>query len=63
MKDLKTENLAYFCFFLVFLVLLHQYVNWGSWFDLSDVHHETFAVALASLGIGILIGKRKQRRK
>jgi hypothetical protein len=39
-----------------FLILLHQYVSYGVWFSLSDVHHETFAVAFVSLGLGVLIG-------
>lgn len=36
---------------LAFLVALHQYLNWGSWFELKDIHHEVFIVALVFGGI------------
>jgi len=37
------------------LVTLHQMLNWGIWFDIWDIHHETFvlvflAIALVSYG-------------
>jgi predicted MFS family arabinose efflux permease len=39
-----------------FLVLYQQYVNFGVWFQIEDIHHETIALALFGLGIGTLIG-------
>lgn len=48
--------LAYLSLLFGFLTLLHQYVFWQVWFELDDIHHETFAVALFSFGLGILIG-------
>lgn len=39
-----------------FLILFEQYLNHGVWFELEDIHHETFAIASVSLVIGILIG-------
>ena len=48
---------ATFCFFLSFLILYHQKLTFGTWFQVSQVlHHETFAIAFSFLGIGILIG-------
>jgi len=32
-------------FALAFFVALHQFVNWNTWFELKDLHHETFIVA------------------
>jgi hypothetical protein len=39
-----------------FLILLQQKVTFGRWFQISDLHHETFAIAFAALGIGIILG-------
>jgi hypothetical protein len=48
---------AAFCFFSSFLILYHQKLTFGTWFQVSQVlHHETFAIAFSVLGIGILIG-------
>jgi hypothetical protein len=48
---------ATFCFFLSFLILYHQKLTFGTWFQVNQVlHHETFAIAFSFLGIGILIG-------
>jgi hypothetical protein len=50
-------TIATFCFFLSFLILYHQKLTFGTWFQVSQVlHHETFAIAFSVLGIGILIG-------
>jgi hypothetical protein len=43
-------------FVLAFLILFHQKVTFGIWFQISDLHHETFALASVALGIGVLIG-------
>jgi hypothetical protein len=56
---MKKTHLAFLLFLIAFLVLLHQALTWQVWFELKDVHHETFAVGLVCLGIGILIGKKK----
>ena len=49
-------SLSILFFILGFLVLLEQYLNIGVWFQMNDVHHETFALSLFTLAIGILIG-------
>ena len=39
-----------------FLILNDQYDRVGVWFQISDVHHETFALVSFALGIGVIIG-------
>jgi hypothetical protein len=44
-------------FFAVgFLIFYHQKVTFGLWFQIGDLHHETFAIASVALGLGVLIG-------
>jgi hypothetical protein len=45
-----------FFFIVGFLILFDQYARIGVWFQMSDLHHETFAISSFSLAIGILIG-------
>ena len=48
--------LAVFFFFLGIIILLDQYLNIGIWFQLKDIHHETFAISSFALATGVLIG-------
>jgi len=41
-----------------FLVALHQFIYWQTWFSVKDIHHETFVVALTCLALGILLSKK-----
>jgi hypothetical protein len=43
-------------FVAAFLILFQQKITFGQWFQVTDLHHETFAIASAALGIGIIIG-------
>jgi hypothetical protein len=43
-------------FCLAFLILYQQEVTFGVWFQIGDLHHETFALASLALGIEVLIG-------
>ena len=45
-----------FFFVVGFLILYDNYTRVGIWFQLSDLHHETFAMSSFALAIGILIG-------
>ncbi len=47
-----------FFFAVGFLILYDNYNRVGIWFQLSDLHHETFAMASVALAIGILIGAK-----
>ena len=37
-------------------ILFEQYWNYGIWFELNDIHHETFALTSFALAMGIIIG-------
>ena len=43
-------------FVLAFLILYQQTITFSVWFQISDLHHETIALAFVALGIGVLIG-------
>jgi len=43
-------------FVLAFLIQLQQKLTFGLWFQIGDIHHETFALASVALGLGMLIG-------
>jgi hypothetical protein len=47
---------AFVFFVLAFMILYQQEVAFGVWFELSDLHYETFALFSIALGIGVLIG-------
>jgi hypothetical protein len=44
-----------FFFAVAFLILFQQKVTFGVWFELRDIHPETFALASVALGFGVLI--------
>ena len=43
-------------FVSAFIIQYQQKVTFGVWFQISDLHHETFALAAVALGLGVLIG-------
>ena len=43
---MKVRTLQILLVFGAFLVLLHQFVNWGTFWQMEDLHHESFALAL-----------------
>jgi hypothetical protein len=43
-------------FILAFFIQFQQKVTFGVWFQIEDIHHETFALASIALGLGVLIG-------
>ena len=48
--------LAILSFVAAFLILYQQYLSFGLFFQIEDVHHEAFAMSAVALGIGILVG-------
>ena len=48
--------LAILSFVAAFLILYQQYLSFGLFFEVEDVHHEAFAMSAVALGIGILVG-------
>lgn len=45
-----------FLFVIGFLMLYDQYTATGVWFQISDLHHETFSLMSFTLGFGMLLG-------
>ena len=58
-----TQLLAYFCFSIGLLILIHQYIFYGVWFEIADIHHETFSIALFTFSLGILLGTARKTGK
>ena len=54
--------LAAFFFVIGIIILFDQYLNLGVWFQLEDIHHETFALSSFALAIGILIGSNSPKK-
>lgn len=53
-------KVAWGCIGLAVVLLIHHKVTGGVWFNMEDVaNHEFLEVALVSLGLGILVGKRE----
>ena len=48
--------LAILSFVAAFLILYQQYVTYGVFFQIKDIHHETLALFAVALGIGIIVG-------
>ena len=51
-----TAILVFVLFVLAFLIQFQQKITFGLWFQIRDLHHETFAIAAVALGLGVLIG-------
>lgn len=50
---MKKAQLSLFLLFIVFLIALHQYINYHVWFELKDVHHEGVMLFLTGLALGL----------
>jgi len=48
--------LAILAFVAAFLILYQQYITFGVFFQIEDMHHESFAMSAVALGIGIIVG-------
>jgi hypothetical protein len=53
----KTVAAILILLMLAFLVAFHQFYRWQIWFEMSDIHHETFVVALVCLALGIALSE------
>jgi len=45
-----------------FSVSLHQFLNWGYWFEFSDLHHETVIISFVFASIMLIVLKSKIKR-
>lgn len=53
--------LGFFCLLLAFLIAVHHLVVAGRWFDMRDVlHHEFFIALTGGLGLGLLLGHNRR---
>jgi len=53
-----------FMFAASFAIMIHQWIVWGDFWSIEQtLHHETFALALVSIAIGMLIMFAITRRK
>jgi hypothetical protein len=56
---MRTTLLGILCLFLALLIGIHHLLISGRWFDLWDVlHHEFFIALTGGMGLGILLGQR-----
>ena len=58
---MNLRKLAYLLFFAAFLIALHQYLNWETWFEMRDVHHELF-IAMFGFAGALLLYLNAQRK-
>jgi len=56
-------SLAMLFFVIGFLISLDQYFSIGTWFQLGDLHHESFALSSFTLAIGIFVGSSFERKE
>jgi len=62
-KNYVAVSLSILFFAIGFLVMLDQYLSIGIWFQFHDIHHETIALSLFALAVGILIGSNLARKE
>ena len=41
---------------LGFLTMLHQFLTWGRFFEMKDLHHETLTLVFFALALGVYVG-------
>ena len=51
-----TQIIAYLSLIIALLALLHQYLAYGVWFEIKDIHHETIIIAFLTFSLGIFLG-------
>ena len=51
---MRLKEKGFLLLLLAFLVALHQYLNYGVWFEMKDVHHELFIASFAFSGLLLL---------
>jgi hypothetical protein len=59
---MRFKEMGFLLLLLAFLVALHQYLNYGVWFEMKDVHHELFIATFAFAGFLLLwLSGRRER--
>jgi hypothetical protein len=49
------------CLFIAIVIALHQFIYYGVWFEVADIHHETFMITFAFTGLTLYMLKRGHR--
>jgi hypothetical protein len=52
---MSSKEFAFLFLLLAFLVALHQYVNYGVWFEIKDIHHESIMLLFVGLAVGFWV--------
>ena len=60
--QMKAALLSLLLFTVGVIILLEQVLNYGVFFEISDIHHETFAIGFFALALGVLIGTKLSRK-
>ena len=56
-------KLAALMLVVAFVILFQQYLVWGKWFEVSDIHHETFSLMLGFGALTLLFVQTKLWKK
>ena len=60
---MKIPAVAIVFIVLAGLISLDLKVQWGSWFDIGDVHHETWILVCLAIAITLIFVANGKRRK
>jgi len=55
---MNTRNLIFAFIVIVIALLLHQFIYYDVWFEMADLHHETWIVMFAFAAFVLYISKR-----
>jgi len=50
--------LPYIFIVFAFVIALHQYFFYDVWFEIDDLHHETWMIMFAFAGVFLLVRKK-----
>jgi len=50
---MSDKQLMIIFFIIGLIILLEQYFNYGKFFEVTDIHHETFAIGFFCISLGI----------
>jgi hypothetical protein len=59
----EVQKLILLSLLATFLIGFHQFYFYGVWFQLEDLHHETFMVGLLCVAFGLIVGDRMRHKR
>ena len=60
MKSIKINTMIVILIVIAVAVAYHQFVNFGVWFQIEDIHHELF-ISAALFGAALLYAVKKRK--